>query len=150
MLTSRKVVLGAALRTGNLAANAAVSLLMMPFVVRILGDRVSRAYTGQTLRSWNEPSCPSPTRGWAPIRSYFRERPIEPDRLPAALKLAGREGSREPRAHRPLFRTVIGRMVGEIRLPKLGQIFFRDFAFPSVYHLRAVSLQVIATQLILF
>jgi len=67
VLTSRKVVLGAALRTGNLAANAAVSLLMMPFVVRILGDRVSRAYTGQTLRSWNEPSCPSPTRGWAPI-----------------------------------------------------------------------------------
>lgn len=41
MLTSsRKVVLGAALRTGNLAANAAVSLLMMPFVVRILGDRM--------------------------------------------------------------------------------------------------------------
>lgn len=41
MLTSsRKVVFGAALRTGNLAANAVVSLLMMPFVVRMLGDRM--------------------------------------------------------------------------------------------------------------
>lgn len=38
--SSRKVVLGAALRTGNLAANAVVSLLMMPFVVRMLGDRM--------------------------------------------------------------------------------------------------------------
>ena len=41
MLTSsRKVVLGAALRSGNLVANAVVSLLMMPFVVRMLGDRM--------------------------------------------------------------------------------------------------------------
>ena len=41
MLTSsRKVVLGAALRTGNLAANAVASLLLFPFVVRVLGDRM--------------------------------------------------------------------------------------------------------------
>jgi len=40
LTSSRKVVLGAALRTGNLVANAAVSLLMMPFVVRMLGDRM--------------------------------------------------------------------------------------------------------------
>ena len=41
MLTSsRKVVFGAALRTGNLVANAVVSLFMMPFVVRTLGDRM--------------------------------------------------------------------------------------------------------------
>jgi O-antigen/teichoic acid export membrane protein len=40
LTSSRNVVLGAALRTGNLAANAVVSLLMMPFVVRTIGDRM--------------------------------------------------------------------------------------------------------------
>jgi len=40
LTSSRKVVLGAALRSGNLVANAVVSLLMMPFVVRMLGDRM--------------------------------------------------------------------------------------------------------------
>lgn len=38
--SSRKVAMGAMLRAGNLVASALVSLAMMPFIVRTLGDRL--------------------------------------------------------------------------------------------------------------
>lgn len=38
--SSRKVALGAMLRAGNLVSSALVSLAMMPFIVRTLGDRM--------------------------------------------------------------------------------------------------------------
>jgi hypothetical protein len=50
LTTSRKAVLGAALRARNLAANAVVSLLMLPFVVRMLGDRRYGIWIRENLR----------------------------------------------------------------------------------------------------
>jgi len=50
LTTSRKVVLGAAPHAGSLAANAVVSLPMMPFVVRILGDRRYDIWIRENLR----------------------------------------------------------------------------------------------------
>ena len=87
-------------------------------------------------------------RSFRPQRSGIRhsENPL---RHRARFSSGCLESSREPSTHRPFFRTVKCRIVGQVRLPDLSKIFFRDFGLPSVYHRSTVSFQIIAPHLIL-